>query len=268
MDKQNTDILKTLISMAERGTLVGCFADIPIDVYHHAACPGISSTTVKAIIKNSYSHMSTAKISSTGALEFGSAFHCFVNEPEEFIRQYQIMQGTKEERLELGKIPLDMDDFSTIKEMQKKVFLHPDAGPLLTEAQFELTYFSVDSETGVLKKCRVDAIKNKIISDLKSCESASSDEFARNARKFLYRVSGAYYLEVVSEVIGEHLNQFNLIACEKKKPHEINVFRVSDASLQKANLEIRSALAVIRDVHELGDRAWAGYELGIKDLYI
>lgn len=268
MDKHSRDILETLKLMADRGTLTGCFADIPADVYHHVSCPGISSTQLKGIIKKSLRHFSTEKRRETAALNFGTAFHCFVNEPELFLSTYQIVHGVGTETLMAGRIALDLSDFDTIQVMQKKIFEHPDAGPLLTDAQFELTYFSVDSETGVLKKVRVDAIKNKIVSDLKSCGDASAESFARDARKYLYRVSGAYYLEVVSEVIGEKLNQFCLIACEKLAPHEINVFRISDQSLQKANLEIRAALEVIRNVSEQGDKAWSGYGLGIKDLYI
>ncbi len=268
MDQQSTDILQTLISMADQGTLSGCFADIPVDVYHHSNCPGISSTQLKGIIKKSFTHFMEEKRTETPALHFGSAFHCFTNEPEEFARTYQILYGTKTERLEFGRIGLKADDFETIKVMQKKVFEHPDAGPLIQDAQFELTYFSVDQKTGIIKKCRVDAIKNKIISDLKTCADASPETFARDARKYLYRISGAYYLEIVSETLGEPLNQFNLIACEKEAPHEINVFRISEASLKKADQEIRHALDIIQTVHEQGPKAWVGYDLGIKDLHI
>ena len=254
--------------MADQGTLSGCFADIPVDVYHHPQCPGISSTQLKGIIKKSLTHFLSEKRSETAALRFGSAFHCFTNEPEEFVRTYQILYGEKTERLQFGRIGLSISDFETIKVMQKKVFEHPDAGPLLKDAQFELTYFSVDQETGILKKCRVDAIKNKIISDLKTCADASAETFARDARKYLYRISGAYYLEIVSETLGEKLDTFNLIACEKEQPHEINVFRISEPSLRKADLEIRHALKIIQTIHEQGAKAWAGYDLGIKDLHI
>ena len=268
MDKPNSDILQTLISMADKGTLTGCFADVPVEVYHHSQCPGISSTQLKGIIKKSYAHFCNEKRTESPALKFGSAFHCFVNEPEEFSNTYQIIYGEKTERLQSGRIALSIDDFETIKVMQKKVFEHPDAGPLIFDAQFELTYWSVDQQTGILKKCRVDAIKNKIISDLKSCADASAETFARDARKYLYRISGAYYLEIVSEVLGEHLETFNLIACEKQQPHEINVFRISDNSLRKANEEIRHALKIIQTIHEQGAKAWSGYDLGIKDLHI
>lgn len=268
MNKQSTDILKTLQSMADRNSLSGCFGDIPIDVYHHPQCPGVSSTQLKGILKKSYKHFLLEQRKESKAFAFGSALHCFVNEPETFVNIYQIIYGKQSEFLEPGKIALSSADFETIQHVARKLFEHPDAGPLLKGAQNELTYFSLDNETGVLKKCRVDAINNLAISDLKSCVDASPDAFIRDSRKYLYRVSAAYYLEIVSEVIGIRMKDFYLIATEKTEPFGIKAYRVSDRSIEQASGEIRKALKVIQTVHEQGSRAWTEYELGISDLYI
>lgn len=265
--KQTNEILMTLRSMATSGTLSGCFADIPIEVYHDPLCPGVSSTQIKAIMKRSYNHYILEKSHSTNPMRFGTAFHSFVNEPEAFVNSYEVVHGrAKGTRPEA--IPLKFDDFQTIQKMSQKVFSHPDAAPLLKDAQNELTYFSIDSETGILKKCRVDAIKDGKISDLKTCEDASPSAFARDCHKYLYRISAAYYLEVVSEVLGRHLNNFYLIACEKSDPFEINVFRVDDRSLLKASEEIRETLRILKQIQDGGPNAWAGYKLGITDLMI
>lgn len=267
MNKTSEDILNTLISMAERNELTGCFADIPIEVYHHPLCPGISSTQIKGILKKSYKHYELEKSTGSKATRFGSAFHCFVNEPEAFVNTYQITYDRKKDLINPTKIQLSYQDFELIQKMSKNLFDHPDAAPLLKGAQYELTYFSVDRETGILKKCRVDAIKNNIISDLKTCEDASEDAFARDCRKHLYRVSAAFYLEVVSEVLDQRLNTFNLIACEKSDPYEVNVFKVHESSLQKGNAEVRTALNLIKTIHDQ-PKAWRGYKLGVKEIAI
>lgn len=268
VNAQNKDLLETMKMMARDGTLRGCFADIPVDVYHHPECPGVSSTQLKGILKQSYKHYELERGKSTAALRFGSAFHCFVNEPEEFVNSYQIIHKKSSEFLAPGKLALMDSDFLTIQNMAKKLYVHPDAGPLLSGAQNELSYFSVDSETGILKKCRVDAIKDDVISDLKSCEDASPDGFRRASQKWLTRVSAAYYLEIVSETLMRHLNIFNLIACEKDDPYEIAVYKVSEESLIRGSAEVRKALSIIKTIKEQGVSAWKGYELGIKDISI
>ena len=268
VNKDSTEILKTLRSMADRNALSGCFGDIPIDVYHHQSCPGVSSTQIKGILKRSYKHFLLEQRKETKAFAFGSALHCFVNEPDAFVNTYQIIYGKQSEMLSPGKIALSIGDFEAIQHVAKKLFAHPDAGPLLKDAQHELTYFSVDNETGILKKCRVDAIKNLAISDLKSCQDASPDAFARDSRKYLYRVSGAYYTEIVSEVLGIRIDDFYLIATEKTEPFGVKVYRISDRSIEQGRAEVRKALKLIQTVHEHGANAWTEYELGITDLVI
>lgn len=266
--KNNHEILMTLISMADRGILTGCFADIPVEIYHDKRCPGFSSTQLKGILKKSYKHWELEDGIDTKATRFGTAFHCFVNEPETFVNTYQIIHNKKSAFLEPGKIALMDDDFKTIEVMSKKLFSHPDAGPLLQDAQNELSYFSIDQQTGVLKKCRIDAIKDGKISDLKTTTDASIESFGRDSRKYMTRVSAAYYLEIVSEVLGEHLNTFNLIACEKNEPYEIAVYKVSDISIEKGSSEVRKALGIIQNISENPEKAWRGYDLGIQDIYI
>lgn len=268
MTPENKRILSTLQSLAAEGNLVGCFADIPVDVYHHPECPGISSTQLKGILKKSYKHYELERGKSTPDTRFGSAFHCFVNEPEAFVNTYQIIHGTKSEFLMPGKLALRDEDFITIQEMAKKLFAHPDAGPLLCGAQNEFTYFSMDQETGLLKKCRLDAFKDNVISDLKSCQDASREAFIRDSRKYLTRISAAYYLEIVSEVLGERLGDFRLIACEKLPPYEIAVYPVDQSSINTASLEIRRALKTIKEIQQNGSQAWRGYQLNNSPISI
>jgi hypothetical protein len=276
MRSEYLEILKELIAMNDRGGLErACFDDIPIQVYHHPLCPGSSSTTIKTILKKSWNHCGAAE--SKDSLVFGSAFHCFNNEPHLFRDQFMVCPFDKKRGADweqtvaiaekTGKIILMQRDFKTIEVMSKKLWLHPDASELLTGAQFELTFFSRDQATGVLKKCRVDALKNKIPSDLKTTWDASEESFRRDSKKFGYGISAAFYLEILSEYFGELLNNFYLIPCEKEEPHEINTFRVHPDSIIAANDEIRLGLATIAKLQN-DPKAWRGYPLGDKKLFI
>jgi len=268
------EILCDIISAELGGTLGGCYEDIPIQVYHHPLCTGYSSTTIKRMIEQSYNHWYLQQGKQSKPLRFGSAFHAFCNEPHNFEIDYQISTADNRRGRDFrelnqkyaGKIVLTAPEFKTIEVMSRKLFEHPDAAPLLKGAKFELTYFHYDSVHGLWKKCRLDAIKGMCISDLKTTQNASLDSFQRDGKKFLYRISAAYYMQIVSEVTGQNFHDFYLIACESEEPNEIATYRVRDQSIARANDEIDGCLKTIRAILDQGDKAWKGYALGIREI--
>lgn len=270
------EILCDIIASEISGTLKGCYADIPIQVYHHPLCSGYSSTTIKRMTDQTYNHWYVSRDEQSKVFRFGSAFHAFCNEPHIFEEDYLISTAdnrrAKEYKIDVskanGRIILLSSEFKVIEVMSRKLFDHPDAGPLLKNAEFELTYFSKDSATGLWKKCRLDGNKNRRISDLKTTESASEYSFTMDSKKYLTRISASYYLEIVTEVTGFPHTEFNLVPCEKTEPWECAVYRVHESSVFKAQSEIRTALQKIRDILDQGEKAWRGYQLGIKSIAI
>lgn len=273
---EHREILCQIIQAELDGTLAGCYADVPIQVYHHPLCSGYSSTTIKRIVEQSYNHWFVTKDTNSRALRFGSAFHAFCNEPHVFANEYVVLPFDdrrsaefKDAKEKVGnKIIILNPEFRAIEAMSRKLLNHPDAAPFFTGSQFELTYFSKDAATGLWKKCRTDIKKGNKAADLKTCMNASMLAFAYDAKKFLYRISGSYYLEIITEVEESTHRDFILIPCEKVDPWEAAVYRVDDSSLDRAQTEIRNALGIIRNVLDQGDSAWGGYQLGIKDIAI
>ncbi len=269
------DLLCDIINAEISDSLTGYYSDIPVQVYHHPLCTGYSSTTIKRLIEQSYNHRHLLNKNSK-SLRFGSAFHAFCNEPHIFDAEYLVLPVDDRKSSEYraakkasgNRIILTNSEFRSIETMSRKLYEHPDAAPLLTGAVHEQTYWVKDKKTGLWKKCRTDAKKGRAISDLKSCENASMMSFTYDAKKYLYRVSGAYYLEVVSEVEGEAHTEFYLIACEKSEPYEVSVYRIPEFSIERAQSEIRQALDLIRNILDQGDKAWRGYQLGIKEIAI
>lgn len=274
---QNRDILVQIIEMELRGTLKGSYSDIPNEVYHHNLCSGYSSTVIKRLYEESYNHWFEQKNDESDSLRFGSAFHAFCNEPFEFESNYIIShldsrrgkeyQLLKAKASATGKTILMQDEFELIKLMSTKLFAHPDAAALVKNAKNELSFFSQDQETGLWKKCRVDGISGRSIYDLKTCLSAAASSFMSDAKKYLYRISASYYLEIISEVYNSIHRDFFLIACEKQKPNEIAVYKVHEHSLEKAQIEIRAVLNTILNI-KINPNSWRGLPLGIKEIAI
>lgn len=277
LPNEHKEILCSVIEMELKGDLTGSYSDIPVQVYHHPLCSGYSSTTLKRILEQSYNHWFISKTEESQSLRFGSAFHAFCNEPEVFSREYIICPEDDKKsaiykeykrKAEKGAIVLSRSEFKTIEVMSKKLFDHPDSSKLLKNSKSEVSFFSQDTETGLWKKCRVDSIKGRSVSDLKTTVNASPLSFARDARKFLYRISASYYLEIISEVMNELHKDFYLIPCEKVDPYEVAVYRVSDHSIEQAQSEIRTALRTIKNILDQGENAWRGYSLGVKEIAI
>lgn len=229
-------ILQNLISLASAGQLHGCYSDIPESVYNDPRCPGLRSGDIKEIVSKSYSLWQSAPKKDSSAFEFGRDFHA-------------VMEGVVE----------TIDPM--MKAMRAKILSHPEARDLVLGSQMERTYFSVDQETGLLKRCRADLYTQQgIVADYKTTKSAATDSFIRDARKYLYRISAAFYLEIISEVMGQVHRDFRLIAVEKALPFEVAVFKIDERSISKGEEEVRMALRLIRNVRE--HNAWSGYPLG------
>ena len=240
MRKDHLELLQHLRGLEAEGKLEGIFEDIPIQVYH--AGPGVSSTTLKKCFLNQQDNVE--------AFRFGNAFHTFVNEPHLFKELYEV-GATRQ--VDNGKIFLTYAEFDQIQVMQKKLFEHPVAKELLTGAQFELTFYVRDSETGLLKKCRADSIKAGIIGDLKTTRCANEYSFMADCRKYLYRLSAAYYSEIITEVVGSTHDDFRLIPVEKAEPWGVDVFKVHPDSLRKGKEEARFALRRIAGIQSTAE---------------
>lgn len=245
-------ILKNLVELAHQGRLEGRFDDIPIEVHHHPECPGVSSTFAKNMVLRTPNHKSKFV---DKALIFGSAFHCFANEPHLFKQTY----------LNNPHLALGAEDLRCIEAMNKKLKSHPDVMPLYENCSHEHTFFARDPKTGILMKARPDGYQDStgIIWDIKTTQNASRSSFSFDAKKYLYRISAAWYLRVISLVQGFQHNDFYLIPCEKLDPYEVAVYRVDQSSISRANEEIDSVLEKIAN-----PGGWMGYPLGVTDLAI
>lgn len=228
-----SDVLKQLIEYEKQGKLDReYFDDIPIEVYHHPECPGISSTRLKMVYKNDYK-----PVEETEALFFGRAFHCYILEPELFLKTYSI--GVIDKCLQY----LSWQEYEMLQAMKVALEAHPLYKNYFVGGASERTFFSRDNVTNTLKKCRTDKIKGMSVADLKTTTNASESNFIYSAKKYGYGFSGAYYLGIVSEVLGTRTDDFTMWAVEKKiEDPKIGVYMPNFGSLERSDLAVREAL--------------------------
>ena len=171
------------------------------------------------------------------ALKFGGGLHSAILEPDVFPEEYVIEpvvnKRTNDGKAELkefnasveaqGKTILTPDNMDLIRAMRSACNQHPIANKALNGATKEQSFFHAGDL--IKQKVRLDAFKNNIIMDVKSCESI--DKFHNAAAEFSYNFSEAMYKTVVGQVINEPV-QFLFIAIQKSYPFTVAVFESDD----------------------------------------
>ncbi len=257
LSKHHEEILLALITRYENGSLEGAFQDIPIEVYHNPRCPGVSSTFIKSVVEKSYNHAVRKPFQSTPEMAFGTAFHTYMQGQKDFLARYSVG------KIEPGKEFVSWDNYSRMKIMHDNILKHPIASALTVGGLSERTFFAKCPVTGILRKCRPDNMKQQDMSDYKSTFDASPAGFSRQARKLMYRISAAYYMDTTNDALraignNSFVQTFKFIAVENDDLHEVAVYDASDRSLEVARAEIQTALNHIRNATTGG---WTGYPL-------
>lgn len=209
----------------------------------------------------------------TPAMEFGTAVHAAVLEPELFERSYRqapaVSRTTKAgkeawaEAASEGHILLKTDDWSHIHAIREQVLAHPAAGKALGRpGKAEETFMADDPATGLPIKCRPDYFTDSgWLIDLKTTQDASVKGFQRSIANYRYHVQAAHYLSVLKTAQGVAPRGFLFIAVEKTHPHAVQLFKCTPALLAIGEIEARRNLQQLADAfdeHAL-DAPWPGY---------
>lgn len=115
-------------------------------------------------------------------------------------------------------------------------------------------------------KCKVDGIVEDgascVLLDIKTTESASVRDFANSAAKFGYFHQAAFYRRLAEQHIAV-VDDFVIVAVEKKAPYLCAVFRVSSMGIEIADRLIDQLVSRWWDVKR-GDNT--GYSMQVQDL--
>jgi hypothetical protein len=229
--------------------LSGIVDGISNDDYHNS--PGISKSGLDMIRKSpaSYIWQSTAPTDDdkTKALDFGTAFHCLLLEPDEFTNRYVIepainkrTDAGKEEAAafaesvkDLGQTIISDNDLKKLKLMRGSVFSHPTARELMSmNGVAEHSVFWTDEETGASCRCRPDWLveDKKIIVDLKT--AADFSRIQRAFEDYRYFVQDPFYRAGLKAVTGDDYDFLFIfvstsINCGR---YPVDVIRLNDAA--------------------------------------
>lgn len=198
----------------------------------------------------------------TAAMQFGTALHTAVLEPERFAAEYAVFDGDRrtkagkevyEALLASGASIISAADSDAISSMAMAVRQHNIASRLIRDGIAETSVFWQHADTGLECKCRPDYWRTAdgILVDLKTCDDASPAGFARSIATYRYHVQAAHYLD------GTEAETMLFIALEKKAPYALAVYEL-DADSLKAGRALRDRdLQAYASCQEFN--LWPGY---------
>lgn len=233
---------------------------------------GVSSTDLKHMVKSPqhFRYWKDNVQESTQALVFGRAAHKYVLEREEFAEEFAIEplidRRTKEGKAKWllfqdeneDKDIISAEDFQKIQEMREALYSTPFVEQLLS-GEKEMSFFMEDEKTGVLIKCRPDALIQigdaHIIVDYKTTTDASSDAFMRNAISLNYDLQMAMYKEIMDKNTGYN-HAVIFIVQEKTPPYAVNILEANEYFLKSGYDMFRTYLNLYKECLDSGN--WYG----------
>jgi len=201
-------IVKQFQELAKLGKIEGIYDDIPESAYNHPDFPAIRSGMLKSVLYKSWHHyISSAQKEVPEHFIEGRIFHSF-------------MEGVSEADIR-REHNLIGPDLAKYRQMSNSVRSHPRFEETHKDSKREITFFANCRYTGQLLRCRCDLWNpsTNLITDYKTTLDASPEAFPSAARRLHYRMSACFYAAVVNWATNRHVEEFRIIAVEKKEPH-------------------------------------------------
>ena len=241
-----------------------------------------SSSSTKTLLTGTNAHLAHERETpreENDAFTLGAYLHALLLDPESiaanFIALGDIDRRTKEGKAEWesaqrraglsGARIITRPLVEQAAAMAQAVRENPSAASLLNTLSDRETTI-IGEIAGRPAKAKVDGIVRLagacIVLDVKTTESARPTDFAASAAKFGYFHQAAFYRRLVEQNIGV-LDDFVIIAVEKKPPYLTAVYRIPFHAIETADRRIDELVARWWEVAE-GDRT--GYALTIQEL--
>jgi hypothetical protein len=255
---------------------------------YHSKKDYIGASGLK-LIKKSPLHFKEEEQKETEALAFGTAYHTFILEPENFEKENYIFddseiynqligEGSKspratkiykewyenQMRFANGKTLIDQNTYNILQSMANRLKYHRYVNSLLSSGEAEMSVYcelEIFNGQNIKVKIRPDYMKDRkrIISDLKTTVDSSVNGFPRIAADRDYHIQAALYSDIMVKIEGKGMGwNFFFIAQEKTKPFAFNIFESSPQFLGQGRYEYEQLLMLYAWCLE--ENYWPGYQ--------
>lgn len=255
----------------------GIHHDVPEAVYHADPCevPSLNNSTLKRLLGDSPRHahafhprLGGRRQEEREEFDFGKAVHALVLEQrvdsiviveaENF--RTKAAQQERDAAYAEGKVPLLSRMWAGVQRTAEAIRAQLDARDdaehwRMHDARVEQTLVWQEAG-GVWCRARLDVVKPSVLWDLKTCESANPEAFARSVFRYGYHLQESFYRRGWRALGGEDL-PFFFVAIEKGYPHAVAVYDVSPEAKAIADRQVQ--LGIDRWRWCLEHDEWPGY---------
>nr|BDD45152.1 hypothetical protein 38 [bacterium] len=230
--------------------------DMPPEEYH--THPAVSKSGLDMVLQSPghYVYYRDHGFPDTDALNFGSAFHTLLLEPEHFASRVHVWSGkprnTKAGKAEWeaaqevadGRVLIKQSEHDDMKAICEAISAHVSARVVLTgKGRVEPSLFWMDEVEEVECRCRPDWMREDgLLVDLKSAIDASPEGFMKAAFNHGYHMQAAMYLDGYRAVTGKEPAGFVFVAAEKKAPYGVGVYMADADFIELGRIKYREAL--------------------------
>jgi hypothetical protein len=254
--------------------------DMPAKEYH--AIEALSASGAKLLLKSPAHYFASREgfKAPTAAMKLGTAVHTAILEPELFDAEIAI-EPKLDKRTKIGKEAAEQFSLSSdgkviidhyqgerCRAIAEAVRAHPYFKKRVKNGKAEATMLW--EQYGVQCKARVDYLAERTMFDVKTCQDASPDGFAKQIANFSYHMQAAHYAMGFRRLTGNPLEQFVFIAVESELPHMVGIYALSADSLRAGagamkkaadNYDLFLSQKIVKsyntDVEEISIPSWA-----------
>lgn len=275
----------------------GIYKNVPFAEYQK--WPACHKSMFTSILKSGLhlKHFLEKGEKETDIMIFGNLVDCLLFEPDRFKSRYVMAPATypavvkkvevqkkwnwtanycKEWREQKEEAEPDIKiiteaDFCRASTITDRIKIHPEAGKWLQDAEYQVSIFWIDPETGLACKGRLDALQAERLSDLKITNNPHPSGFSKTAANFLYHVQGAFYHDGYMLAQGKTPGPapelpFSFIVAEDQPPHDVVCYNLGPESFDAGRIVYREALNRYKEVVDTGD--YSGYSNVAEELEI
>lgn len=243
------------------------YENLPADDYF--AIEAASNSGLKLIQRSPAHFKFKEQREATPAMAMGTHLHMALLEPERFSDHYVVATEALDKRSAYYKglvkdvgadRVLTLTDHRKLIGMQKAAYSNKRFADYMKRAgRNELSIVTKDPETGVPIKCRFDRMGDSLFAlDVKKCQDARGDKFAKSISDYGYYMQIPFYEHVWFCETGERLKEFPLIAIEEDSPHGVICHDLDEIALELGRIHYRKALDTYARCLDSG--VWPAYE--------
>ena len=254
----------------------------------------LSASGIKRILQSPmhYDFDRTQPRTETESMLVGTALHMAVLEPARFATSYAVAPDdaprrptaaqlnakspsattveavrywAKFDQETEGKTLLTAEQAARVEGMARAIRRHPAHDEFLCDGAPEVSLMWEDARLRIPCKARFDYLRpDGIAIDLKSCQDASLDGFARAVATFRYHYQHAWYNNGHEHVNGRSLKAFLFFAVESVAPFGCAVYVLPSNAVLFGNDRCEEAMLLYAQARKTG--YWRGYSEKIQPL--